>query len=114
MRLVHRFYTLLTWERAADHGWLRLLFPDGERAADRDLVRFGLRQPPLSVQEQVTTLAFAQYDSPFKLLTYHAVRGRIRGRIDGGGIDFGRRGALEAPGGGEAGESQAARLVDVF
>jgi CelD/BcsL family acetyltransferase involved in cellulose biosynthesis len=68
---VHRFYTLLT-ERAADHGWLRLLFltVNGQRIA----TSYG------SVYANRLFLFKTGYDpafapcSPFKLLTYHAVR----------------------------------------
>jgi len=68
---VHRFYTLLT-ERAAEHGWLRLLFltVNGQRIATSYGSVYANR---LFLFKTGYDPAFAQC-SPFKLLTYHAVR----------------------------------------
>lgn len=68
---VHRFYTLLA-ERAADKGWLRLLFltVNGKRIATSYASRYDDR---LSFFKTGYDPDYAKY-APFKLLTYFAIR----------------------------------------
>lgn len=68
---VQRFYTLLA-ERAADQGWLRLLFltVDGKRIATSYASRY---QDRLSFFKTGYDPEYAKY-APFKLLTYFTIR----------------------------------------
>ncbi len=80
---VHRFYALLA-ERASTRGWLRLLFlsVNGRRIA----VSYGSRWANrLFLLKTGYDPEFAQY-SPFKLLTYFAVRDAFREGLDE--VDF--------------------------
>jgi CelD/BcsL family acetyltransferase involved in cellulose biosynthesis len=80
---LHRFYSLLA-ERASARGWLRLLFltVNGQRIAVSYGARYANR---LFLFKTGYDPEYAQY-SPFKLLTYFAVRDAFREGLDE--VDF--------------------------